>query len=77
MKTPNIEQVLGHAMLNADFREQLFSDPENCGREAGLNEADIAFLKRMDRKTFAAFKDKLSNQLMKNASVVIFCGNTV
>lgn len=69
----NIEQALGHAMLDADFRESLFSDPEEIGRELGFDDKDIALLKSMDRQDFAEFNSKLNAQMAKLPVIIIFC----
>ena len=68
-----IEQVLGHAMLDAAFQEEIFGNPEKVGKELGLSEEDIALLKTMNVNDFEEFRDKLNGQLEKLPIVPIFC----
>lgn len=70
---PGIEQALGRAMLDADFQNELFGNPEKVGREAGLSDEEIALIKTMNTKDFAQFRDNLNNSLEKLPVVPIFC----
>lgn len=68
-----IAQTLGKAMLDLDFQEKLFSNPEKMGKELKLNESGIELIKMMDRKAFADFARNLDHRLMKDAAIIIFC----
>lgn len=73
MKNVTVETVLGRAMTDADFQEELFSDPEEIGRKIGLTESDIAILKSVDQKAFFKFKEKLDSQFTRSPVTTIFC----
>ena len=50
MAREDLERLIGRAVLDAQFREKLFDDPEKAAREAGfdLTEEEIAHLKSID-----------------------------
>ncbi|MGD2247737.1 MAG: Os1348 family NHLP clan protein [Candidatus Methanofastidiosia archaeon] len=68
-----IEQALGRAMLDADFQNELFGNPDEVGRKVGLSDEEIALLKKMNVKDFAQFRDNLNTSLGKLPIVPIFC----
>lgn len=68
-----IAQTLGKAMVDQEFQEILFSDPERVGKELGLNKSGIELLREIDRKAFIEFSRNLSSRLMKDATAIIFC----
>ena len=70
-----MEQTLGKAILDEDFREKLFSDPDGIGKKLGLNEEGINLIKNLDQQAFSKFKATLREDLMKSAAVVIFCAS--
>lgn len=50
MARQELERLIGRAVLDPEFREKLFADPEKAIREAGLDltEEEIAHLKSID-----------------------------
>lgn len=70
-----MEQTLGKAILDEDFRKKLFSDPDGIGRKLGLNKEGIELIKNMDQQAFTKFKAMLREDLMKSAAVIIFCAS--
>ncbi len=50
MVREDLERLIGRAVLDAQFREKLFDDPERAAREAGfdLTEEEIAHLQSID-----------------------------
>ena len=52
MARQELERLIGRAVLDAQFRQELFADPEKATREAGfdLSEEEMAGLKKIDLK---------------------------
>jgi hypothetical protein len=50
MARQDIERLIGRAVLDSEFRERLFADPEKAVREAGfdLSGEEMATLKQID-----------------------------
>ena len=50
MARQDIERLIGRAVLDPEFRERLFADPEKAIREAGFDVSDeeLAALKEVD-----------------------------
>lgn len=69
----SIEEVLGRAIVDADFQEKLFSDTNRVEEEFHFDEEDIKLLNSLSPETFAAFRKRLNAQLMKEPGVIIFC----
>lgn len=69
----SIEEVLGRALVDADFQEKLFSEPNHSEEEFHFDEADIKLLNSLNPETFAAFRERLNAQLMKEPGIIIFC----
>lgn len=70
-----VEQILGKAMVDAEFREKLLRNPEMIGKELGLNKSSTELIKSIDRKAFEEFERKLNSSLIKDAATVIFCAS--
>lgn len=70
-----VEQILGKAMVDAEFREKFFRNPEMIGKELGLNKSSIELMKSIDRKAFEEFERKFNSSLIKDAATIIFCGS--
>ncbi len=60
-------------MIDPDFQEKLFSNPEKLGKIVGLNESGIKIIKNIDNKIFSGFLSKLDSKLIKDAAEIIFC----
>ena len=52
MARQELERLIGRAVLDREFRERLFADPETTIREAGfdLSEEEMAGLKSIDAR---------------------------
>ena len=50
MARQDIERLIGRAVLDPDFRERLFAEPEKAIHEAGfdLSDEEMAALKKID-----------------------------
>ena len=61
MAKKDVERLVGRALLDAEFREKLFADPEATIQEAGfdLTEKEIAQLKRVDKEKAEALAAEL------------------
>lgn len=70
-----IDQVLGKAIVNKEFRAKLFKDPAGVGKRLGLNESGIEVIRKMDKKKFREFIKKLDAKLLKDAAAIIFCAS--
>lgn len=60
MARQDLERLIGRAVLDPEFREMLFDDPERAIREGGfdLTEEEIAHLKSIDaQKARALLED--------------------
>ncbi len=62
MAKKDVERLIGRAVLDADFREQLLADPEKAIREAGLKltQKEMARLMAVDRKKAGAVADEMA-----------------
>ena len=52
MSLDDVKQVIGRAVLDADFREVLFSNPETALEDYDLSEEERAGLKNIKREKF-------------------------
>jgi hypothetical protein len=59
VSSPQLNELLGKALLDEQLRERLFADPESVAREFNLTEAETAAIKRLDRRKFAQTIDRL------------------
>jgi hypothetical protein len=52
MARKDLERLVGRAVLDAEFRERLFADPDKALREEGfdLTDEEMTALKQVDRK---------------------------
>ncbi len=59
-----LQELLGRALLDEEFRGQLFDDPRQAARDAGydLTEEQVAALKATDVQSFA---ESLDQRLVK------------
>lgn len=62
MAKKDVERLIGRAVLDPDFREKLFADPEKAIREAGLEltETEMAGLMEVDREKARAAVDEMA-----------------
>ncbi len=61
MAKEDLERLVGRAVLDADFREKLFADPEAAIREAGLDLTDeeMDWVRKVDRAKAKAAVDEM------------------
>lgn len=60
MARQDLERLIGRAVLDPQFREKLFTDPEKAVREAGfdLTEEELAQLKSIDAQKARALLEE-------------------
>ena len=58
-----IQQAIGRAVLDPQFRDQLFRDPEAASAGRNLDEQDLRWLAMLDRRLFDAVVSDLEKEL--------------
>jgi hypothetical protein len=63
MPKKDVERLVGRAILDAEFRERLFADPEATVREEGFNltKKEMAALKEVDAEKAMALASQLED----------------
>jgi hypothetical protein len=63
-----MEQVVGKAVMDPEFREKLFADPEGAARKAGvvLTPEEIEGLKALDANKFKAIGEDIDQSVAAN-----------
>ena len=63
MPKKDVERLVGRAILDAEFRERLFADPEKTVREEGfnLNKKEMAALKEVDAEKAMTLASELES----------------
>jgi len=59
VSSPQLNELLGKALLDEQLRDRLFTDPEAVAREFNLTEPEREAIKRLDRQKFAQALDRL------------------
>jgi hypothetical protein len=59
VSSPQLNELLGKALLDELLRERLFTDPETVAQEFNLTEAEAEAIKRLDRQRFSHAIDRL------------------
>ena len=59
VSSPQLNELLGKALLDEQLRDRLFAEPETVAREFNLSEAETRAIKRLDRQKFAQAIDRL------------------
>ena len=65
MSREAVEQILGKATLDQNFREALFSDPTTTLEGFDLTEEELAGLKSLDAETLASAAGSLDERISK------------
>jgi hypothetical protein len=68
-----LEIVLGKAILDEDFRNQLFDCPEAICKEYGLDERALEIIKSLSREEIEELAKATENEMIKNSAGIIFC----
>jgi hypothetical protein len=59
VSSPQLNELLGKALLDEQLRDRLFTEPETVAREFNLTDAETEAIKRLDRQKFAQAIDRL------------------
>jgi hypothetical protein len=60
-----VEAIIGKAVLDSQFREALFANPEEALAEYDLTEEEIAALRAIDFETMESFAGTLDERISK------------
>jgi hypothetical protein len=72
MSKEALEAVIGKAVLDSEFREALFADPDQALEGYELTEEEVAALKTIDAETMESFAGSLDERISK--SIIIGAG---
>ncbi|OAN41056.1 hypothetical protein A6A03_19190 [Chloroflexus islandicus] len=67
MSQSAVEQVIGRAVIDAEFRAQLIADARAACAGYDLTEEELEALERLDTESLQAFAGKLDPRLSKSA----------
>jgi hypothetical protein len=67
MSEATLRDVIGHAILDLEYRELLFKDPDEALEGLDLTTEEVATLKAMERIAFEAEGDELEVRLSRVA----------
>ncbi len=67
MSQDAVSQIIGRAVTDADFRETLFSNPEQALQGYDLTEDDKEALKNLKQEDLEEFSTKLDSRITKRA----------
>jgi len=65
MSREAVEAVIGKAVLDGEFREALFANPEEMLAGYDLNEEEVAALKSIDSETMETLAGTLDERISK------------
>lgn len=65
MSREAVEAVVGKAVLDSQFRQALFANPEGALAEYDLSEKEVAALKAIDYETVESFAGTLDERISK------------
>lgn len=65
MSKEALQAVIGKAVLDSEFREALFADPDQALEGYELTEEEVAALKTIDTETVESFAGSLDERISK------------
>jgi hypothetical protein len=65
MSKEALQAVIGKAVLDSEFREALFADPNQALEGYELTEEEVAALKAIDAETMESFAGSLDERISK------------
>ena len=65
MSQEAVQAVIGKAVLDSEFREALFADPDEALEGYELTEEEVAALKSIDAETIESFAGSLDERISK------------
>lgn len=72
MSIEHVKLVIGRAVLEPDYREKLFSEPEKALAEYELSEDEAKALKGLDRERFNEATGELEERISKAGGLQFF-----
>jgi hypothetical protein len=67
MSQDAVSQIIGRAVTDTEFRQLLFSNPEEALQGYDLNEDEIGALKNLKQEDLEDFSTKLDSRITKRA----------
>jgi hypothetical protein len=74
MSKEAVQAVIGKAVTDGKFREELFANPDHALSGFELTEAEIAALKNVDAETLESFAGTLDERISKAFAQGIYAG---
>lgn len=65
MSAEEVKQIIGRAVVDADYRELLFSDPDEALEEYELTDEESSALKEIEREKFDAVAGELEERISR------------
>ena len=72
MSQEAVQAIIGKAVLDSEFRQALFADPESALEGYDLSEQEVATLKGIDSETMESLAGTLDERISK--AVIAFSG---
>ena len=66
MSKEALQAVIGKAVMDSEFREALFADPDQALEGYELTEEEVAALKAIDAETMESFAGSLDERISKS-----------
>jgi hypothetical protein len=76
MSKEAVEAIVGKAVLDSEFREALFANPEEVLAEYDLTEEEVAALRAIDFETMESFAGTLDERISKMLFMTFIDGAT-
>lgn len=73
MSKESVEAIVGKAVMDSEFRESLFANPEEVLGAYDLAEDEVAALQAIDFETMESFAGTLDERISKSA-ILLFRG---
>ena len=67
MSQDAVSQIIGRAVIDSEFRETLFSNPEQALEDYNLTDDEKESLKNLKREDLEDFSTKLDSRITKRA----------
>ena len=74
MSKEAVQAVIGKAVTDSTFREELFANPDQALSGYELTEAEMAALKNVDAETLESFAGTLDERISKAFAIGIYAG---
>jgi hypothetical protein len=71
MSKESVEAIVGKAVMDDEFRESLFANPDEVLSEYELTEEEVASLQAIDFETMESFAGTLDERISKSAFAMI------